>query len=270
MDLKIGAPYQSQVDISFSYNEGLNWSQILGVPIEKFEKIFSKTSKFRTMETLPPAIRWVAKDRSMFLWERRPFYATYKYTPALQGNIRADADAKYQYRLPIPWQRYFVCLRPNGTVHHVRMFFANDQIRSLDNDPMCIAPLLNFYNDGSLCLAAYTNPPRYPATIEGAMSSCYDLIWNSGFNLDLYRAVLLAGNHFQRDMWRHALSTDSFIHLFSAWQNKPMEWILEQNWPAGYSSFNTLLRALSSRNDDEQTEAILVNLLMSAQDAKQA
>ena len=141
---------------------------------------------------LPPGLLYLTKNYLVF--ERPPTYQNIFLIPRLVSDIGNNTESVL-YRLPIPWQLYFVQYTDTGDqcyTANVAMHFMNGPLLSVDQN-VYMAPLTNLYSSGLLCRPMYSSMEdidRYSKDISGVMHSAYDWIWNSGTNVDLTSSVV--------------------------------------------------------------------------------
>lgn len=145
---------------------------------------------------LQPGVKMIGDNYLIF--ERPPTFKNIFYVPTTKSSvpdITSDIeDSQKVFRIPIPWQLYFVKFNNDMYTYEVRMYFMNNSLVST-NQVLCLPPLPNFYTNGMLCSPSMANMEdvdRYSKDISGIMACAYDWVWNSGTNHDLTEACLSA------------------------------------------------------------------------------
>lgn len=225
----------NNVECLMDYGDG--YQSMAKTDQDTFNKNLSESFHYSSTILMPPAIRYLSADHKIILFERPPTFVTYQMTDQMQEEIPADAKSKRVFRIPIPWQRYIVLLSADNMIANLFMFFAKREIENLYSDPLCLAPICNFYANGRLCLASYQNQPEYEHSIPGVVDRVLDMVWNSGFNFDTVLALNTCIKHIKRFM---PFSHD-FNALYQFWSKMPMSEALDLPYPAVYNSFNHLL-----------------------------
>lgn len=134
---------------------------------------------------LSPGLLHVSKDHLIF--ERPPCYQTLFVIPEQLENINYENNSQKIYRIPIPWQLYFVSFNDKYYTTSVSMFFMNSSLLSSDQE-LYLPPLTNLYINAQLCRPMFNDMEdieKYSKDIAGVMHSAHDWVWQSGSNLDL-------------------------------------------------------------------------------------
>ena len=145
-----------------------------------------------------PGLRFTAPG--ILVFERPPTkkliqYVDYDLEGLCQLEEEEDEPNIYQKYIPIPWQVYIVTYSLNPAskyrVTSVRMYFSSTPLNHPDTT-LYMPYVNNFFTNGFLCnprFDTYDEISRYSQDLQGAISSAYDWIWNTGFNKDLYECV---------------------------------------------------------------------------------
>lgn len=146
---------------------------------------------------LPPGLLYLTNEYVIF--ERPPCYQNVSIIPRQMDDIEYRRKEEILYRLPIPWQLYFVKYSSVETedgidlyTSDVKMFFTSGPVASFE-DNIYLAPLTNFYTNGDLCRPIYSQMEdieRYTKDVAGVIKAAYDWVWNSGTNFDLTSCVV--------------------------------------------------------------------------------
>lgn len=140
---------------------------------------------------VPPGLIHV--DNSLVIFERPPTYQNIQLIPAVVDNIDYSSSKNYLFRLPIPWTVYFVSYSVYNGIHYpnqIAMYFMANSLQGedLSSARMYLPPLVNFYNNATLCNPMFESMDeitRYENNISGVINAAYNWIWNTGSNLDL-------------------------------------------------------------------------------------
>ena len=147
---------------------------------------------------LIPGLRYTAPG--ILVFERPPTkkliqYVDYDLDGLCQLEEEEDQPDIYENYIPIPWQVYIVTYSLNPAskyrVTSVRMYFSSTPLNHPDTT-LYMPYVNNFFTNGFLCnprFDTYDEISRYSQDLQGAISSAYDWIWNTGFNKDLYECV---------------------------------------------------------------------------------
>ena len=203
---------------------------------------------------LPPGVKIIGTNYLVF--EKPPTFKNIFYVPASKSDVPDDCEALEQvYRIPIPWQLYFVKFNPNMYTYEVRMFFMKSSLSSTDQE-LFLAPIPNFYTDGLLCSPTMSNMEdvdRYPKNHTGIIQSAYDWVWNSGTNHDLTEACLHLSMQLPQSqtvlkdipehvyqlnfptnsmsMNRYSASPGQIKLMLSVWEKFSLSDVCEMSWP---------------------------------------
>lgn len=194
---------------------------------EKLTTKYQDKLRQEAPEILPPAVRYISPERSLLLWERPPSYITVNYSPKKQSYLTSSSESTFVYRLPVPWQVYVIGYNSQYVMHTVYMFFRTAPL-SADSKEIYLPPLSNFYGTGKLCQAVYDDIPDATNLFQ-MLNNAYEMIWNSGFNDDLYDSM---NNCIQKAGARHPfLKTGSDIpNIYNRWSKLGLDQIMELPW----------------------------------------
>ena len=198
---------------------------------EKLSSLTSFISSFNSSSPinldsgiLPPGLLHLTKNYLVF--ERPPTYQNIFLIPRLVSEINGNTEP-ILYRLPIPWQLYFVQYSDTNDecyTANVAMHFMDGPLLSVDQN-VYMAPLTNLYSSGLLCRPMYSSMEdidRYSKDISGVMHSAYDWIWNSGTNLDLTTSIAQSYFQFQDNIENTVLKDSVYCQnprLYGAYFN---------------------------------------------------
>lgn len=261
---------EKTANCSINYVKTSSFDDIALVSSDKFEASVRAQLPYIPAVNIPPAIRYISPDHSVILWERPPGYVPFNLTEKMQEEIlSADAPSRSSLRLPVPWQRYIMLLSQDNRIANLFMFFANEQIRSLEYDALCCAPIPNFYGNNRLCPASYSTIPNYDKTLTGAVEAAYDLVWGSGFNWD---TVLGIKQYMAKKNQISSFLTyyqNDFKAMFLAWSKQSLTKVMSWDWPKTYESFSHFLSTKDLYYDyPGKGHDTLVKFVFAAQDAK--
>lgn len=138
---------------------------------------------------LPPMVRWVSATGRYLIIERPPALRTVAFCPRVKYNVTPETTRRYT--IPVPWTIYAVGVGPNFTPTSIHVFATRGPLRSLD-DPISLLPLPNLSTDGRFCLPG-VDPVRRDLT--GTLMAAVEVVWSSGFNLDMWDAVRMCKSH---------------------------------------------------------------------------
>lgn len=146
---------------------------------------------------LPPGLLYL--NDKYIIFEKPPCFQNISVIPRLMDDIRYSRDECVLYRIPIPWQVYFVkytAVQTDSKVDYytsdVKMFFTSGPVSSFE-DNVYLPPLTNFYTNSDLCRPLFSEMEdieRYSKDVSGVIQAAYDWIWNSGTNLDLTSCIV--------------------------------------------------------------------------------
>lgn len=142
---------------------------------------------------LPPAVRWISKDKSIVVFERPPTKQRVDIIPFIRDQIteHMNFDAYIcTYELNIPWTVYVCAMDKTYLPLSVRVFVRSTPITSM-SDTLGLLPLLNFYTTSKLCNPTGTREfEGLPESLGEGLNIAYNTVWNSGWNYDLRDAIV--------------------------------------------------------------------------------
>lgn len=168
----------------------LNGSQAVSYLMNNIFSGFTNNNNLsQNSGVLPPGVRIIGENYVVF--ERPPSYQNVFYNTEKVSSDMSDSNT-HLFRIPVPWQVYIATFDSNYYLTAVSMFFSPTSLMSKDQ-PLYLAPLPNFYTNGSLCRPMFSSMEdieRYPKDLSGVIASAYDWIWNNGTNNDLNEAMV--------------------------------------------------------------------------------
>lgn len=214
------------------------------VNAKAYETSISQHSVRLSNSILPAAVRYMDLSRGLVLFERPPCYMPVHFSNIPQGGLMAGDPSAFVFTLPLPWQRYVFFFAPNGLPTKVWLFFAQNQITSLDKDPMSFAPLPNLYEDSSVCLPVFDHVDVEEFDLLSAISNAYNVIWKSGFNMDIIKGYQhwLAGVSHNHNPIAKIRVSNGLDQFYRRWATFPLEKVVKFSWLApAFDSFETLI-----------------------------
>ena len=121
----------------------------------------------RDKEALTVVIEQAPRNRTINY--RHSFYAGDKYT---------------QYHLQIPWTYYVARVNKAGVILLSGMFFANEELKAVDQKGLCAAPLPNndYGRDKGLGVCLWKAGASFGKNPSDAAIKVHEYIWTSDFN----------------------------------------------------------------------------------------
>jgi hypothetical protein len=247
------------------YQSGKNPTDTLKTTVTEYQKKIESLGTSLQNSLMPPAVRYYDYTKGIVLFERPPCYAQFNFTGQTQNELKAEGKSKTVLTLPIPWQRYVAWLGPTGLPYKIYIFFASHQINSLDNDPMNFAPLPNLYSDCSLCLPVFDHIDIVQYDLMDAISNIYNIVWKSGFNVDVFHASNHWVNHISSDLNPLAKFSFKNQHLwYSNWSKFSLDQIMKFSWDLyAYPNFNTFIQTANETIDVDYFDKV-VDLYLAA------
>ena len=219
-------------------------------------------SEFNTVKSkkvhsglLQPGVKMIGDNYLIF--ERPPTFKNVFYVGTDKANVPDDfmgiEDTQNVFRIPIPWQLYFVKFNNEMYTYEVRMYFMNNSLVSLDQ-VLSLPPLPNFFTNGLLCSPSMDNMDdvdRYPKDASGIMACAYDWVWNSGTNHDLTESCLSASSQIKhssglfknrdksevdakfisKNFNSYAATVSQVNYLLSCWEGFSLHDVCSMTWP---------------------------------------
>jgi hypothetical protein len=267
MLVRISEESPKSSSFALTHDPDSSFTSVATVRNEAFDEQFKEQIHYRPTGILPPAVRYLSPDHSVVMWERKPCYVTFQYTQQMQNEIQADARSSKILRLPVPWQRYVILLSPENQIANVFMFFADREITSFQDDPLYVAPILNFYQNSRLCPASYNSQPDYERSIVGAMEAVHHMIWSSGFNWDTTLAISMLKN-LEAKYNPLKINLQDPVKMYRMWAAQSLETVMAWKWYPVYSGIQQFLDSNDLyHNYTGSAHDLLVNMVLSAQDA---
>jgi len=249
-----------------SYSADFHFSDI---PFNDSYNRFHSLTKFLSTFTTPnnylqdssgilfPGLLYASKNHLIF--EKPPCYQNIFVIPEQLDNINYENNSQNIYRIPIPWQIYFVSFSEDYYTSSVSMFFMNNSLLNSDQD-LYLPPITNFYLNSQLCRPLFDDMEdieKYSKDIAGVMNSAYDWVWQSGSNLDLTACIVRYFQQFSEDKENTILdsnivpeSTPEYVKPFSTfslgsyytssayinrffelWEKVPLSIVSSLRWP---------------------------------------
>jgi hypothetical protein len=283
--------YDSTYNFSTGYanstvNSLTDYNSIL--PLTSFLQSFSKANTYLKSSSgiLSPGLLYASDNHVIF--ERPPSYQTIFLIPELVDNINYNSSEPIVFRLPIPWQLYFVSYSPEYYTSTVHMYFMENSFVSPDQN-IYLPPLTNFYLNGQLCRPFFnqmSDIDKYSKDIAGVMQSAYDWIWQSGtnldltmnivrycqeftnspdntlLNLDLYKSDKNVNHYFNFNFASYYCTSSTLCQLFAAWEKVPLEEISSIRWPSP-SMYQAFSNEMNAAREEHMTDYVSQNNLSS-------
>ena len=251
--------------IDFFGGSGEQPTQTLNPSTEDYNDKIKNHGTFLINSILPPAIRYVDHAKGIVAFERPPGYVHFNFSPHAQIKLKLDGDSKKVISLPLPWQLYVAKLGRNGLPSLLFVFFSSTQLNSLTT-PLNRAPLPNIYGNGTVCLPTYNTQENVQYDLIDAISNIYNIVWNSGFNLDVFQCAM---DWVQMMSGINPLSNKKFqdnqIQWYNHWSSYSLEDIVNMNWNSQiYSSFGHLLTLIDQLESTEDYYDSVVDLYLAA------
>lgn len=146
---------------------------------------------------MPPAPRWISRDKAMVVFERPPMRQLIEYIPRERIQINESRDNSkitQSFELEIPWTSYLVYFDKSYLPVTIKVFVRNSFLTSME-DRVHLLPLLNFYNNSQLCNPGQGTFEGLPKTLGEGINMAYNMVWNSGWNFDLKDALDVGYRH---------------------------------------------------------------------------
>lgn len=235
-------------------HEGEAYLPLKGSKEKDFIKKLNKVTS-HNLGLLPPAIRWISRDKSIVVFERPAMRQLVEFLPYERNGIDERTDYRKlnlycSYELNIPWTVYVCTFDATYLPVIVKVFARNTPLTSM-NDTLGLMPLLNFYGNSKLCNPATKIFEGMPESLGEGINMAYNLVWNSGWNFDLHDAINLCQRYgkpfmaveLQKGKLRigdltppekHACQASpvaqTTISMFKFWSTCSMDDILHREW----------------------------------------
>lgn len=131
---------------------------------------------------LPPVVRYIHPSRKIVIFDRPPTQVTLRYYGTKLNNIENVREQEYDIWLP--WTTYVIYLT-QGVISEIYLYATDGPFDSKKKDLMLL-PIPNYYDDGRFCQPAVKQPYT---TLADAISTAYQIVWNSNFNMDTTEAL---------------------------------------------------------------------------------
>lgn len=157
-------------------------------------------------EVLTVVIEQAPRNRTINY--RHAFYRGNKYT---------------QYHLQIPWTYYVARVNTKGIILLSGMFFANKELKKVDQKGLCCAPLPNndYGVDKGLGVCLWKAGASFGKTPEDAAIKAHEYIWTSDFNPGVNYYDEGRPKEIQAEGWQGSLEKWQALTL----EKKEIEWV---------------------------------------------
>lgn len=160
--------------------------------IDKFNQAYGASYKPLRGEMIPPVVRYIGDTTDggrVIVYEERPQYHLFQWTPKSQENLKKDDTAsEHSYLLPFPWVQYVIKLSPTYIVEDVWGFMSTTPMGNKSTHHTI--PMHNWYTEGKLCRPLYAGAaPDFGNSVFSILNGVLTEMWQSGFNNDLYKTV---------------------------------------------------------------------------------
>lgn len=186
-------PYQisaGNLPVDYLTEKTIAASKIGALPKEDIIKALSLNAAVPSPNPFLAGIRSISPAQDYIILERPPTYKMISFTPVAQDASVYDQKEKFLYRIPIPWQVYIIALDHHFNIINLFMFFRKSPLSSASFEDELFYPYFtNFYGDSRVCKASLNSVTRYEPSIQGACIAAYEMIWSSGFNLDVHKTM---------------------------------------------------------------------------------
>lgn len=166
-----------------------------------FMQMFDNVEKQNTLQQFfNPGL--VAVSSNYIIYELPPTSKLIQYYSTHRESIQ-EGIVPHTEKIPLPWQVYVAVHDGKYNLVDTFMYFARDSILKNGFEQSVFLPFMpNFYHNGLLCrpfYASYDDVSRYAKNIPGVIHASYDAVWNSGWNFDLYDAIMENTSNFMRN-----------------------------------------------------------------------
>jgi hypothetical protein len=217
----------SKVDTAFAISDGEEL-----MPLKSFEPTTFFDRLFKANEPniglLPPAVRWVSKDRKAVVFERPP--SQYFIEVAWERKELAHSAPKKVFELPIPWTVYLAYFDAGYNPVKVFCYTRPGPITALQ-DEVFLLPMFNIYMDSHLCNPVVGTFEDHPETLSWGVQEVFNMVWNSGFNLDLMDAPKQACNLSAPCSHRRTNVRDALTGFLMNWADMSLSDVLTAKFP---------------------------------------
>lgn len=165
----------------------------------------------------------IAVSPNYVIYELPPTSKLIEYYSTSRECIQEGTISRTE-KIPLPWQVYVAIHDGKYNLIDTFMYFAKDSIlKNGFKQPVFLPFMPNFYHNGLLCrpfYASYEDVSRYTKNIPGVMHASYDAVWNSGWNFDLYDAIMENTSNFMRNRHKNDFKNNlESKNLGSIYQN---------------------------------------------------
>ena len=189
---------------------------------------------------LPPMVRWVSSTGHYAILERPPHRRRVAFCNTTKGRVTEQKTTIYD--IAIPWSVYAVGFQADdkATPTLIYVYFSPRQLQSND-DPLFLPPLSNIYADGRFCLPLTS---AHKPTLGGGLQAAVEVIWSSGFNLDMYDAVSRCISHKRPSAFFNTPKPARSVKaMLNQWSKLSLEEVLQiEDWypPPTYNANTTM------------------------------
>lgn len=250
------------VTISLTHDGGKKPSDVRKLDVHDYDRNIYHQATWLPNSMMPAAVRYADMNAGIFVFERPPAYVPFNFSPAKQHQLNVDGKSRQDIRLPIPWQQYVVRFGRNGLPIKMLVFFSNQPLESLAQ-PLMRAPIPNLYQDGSVCLPVYNHVDEVSYSLIDAISNAYEIVWRSGFNMDVFQCSYEWWNQARRA--DHLLCqsginlTEDMVRWYKNWSFFSVEDVVEKmKWNSMlYESVYSALDRLRNEDVDNHHETVV-------------
>jgi len=176
---------------------------------------------------LPPAVRWISDNQRIAVFERPPTVQFVEIAFDKKDNINSSTSV-LSFSLPIPWTVYYVLFDDYNNPVTVRVYCRNEPLYSWD-DRVYMLPMLNLYYDSTLCNPIFENFEPCETFADG-IHAAYNMVWNSGWNLDLSDTVEYSMRTGIPSALSSGTSIKNHLNFFKSWEKLSLLNVLETRW----------------------------------------
>lgn len=177
---------------------------------------------------LPPAVRWISDNQRMVVFERPPSIQYVEVAMDTKYNINKFTKIE-NFNLPIPWTLYFVLFDENFIPVIVNVYCRNEPLYDWE-DQLFMLPMLNLYFNSKLCNPVFEKFEDFEKNLTGGIQQAYNMVWNSGWNLDLKDTILHCMSRGIPSGLSVGQSFESISMYFKNWEKLSLLQVLETKW----------------------------------------
>lgn len=224
----------STISGQMTFNEETGDESVVHLPEVDLNDFLQNLFKFDqrkadSKQLLPPAVRWISPDRRIVVFERPPMMQYIEYYLVARDEIHEESELS-GHLIPIPWTVYFVFFDASYNPVRINTYARNAPIHSMD-DKLNLLPLFNFYLNAQLCNPIHEIYEYQHPTIADGINTAYNMVWNSGWNLDLYDAVNTGISAGTPVSYKEGGGYNKYVKYFNAWSKLDIYDILDVSWP---------------------------------------